>query len=77
MKSHCRKMLSRLGSEKAMHLGWRDMWAMVTRRGDLNLKVPFKAYAEESSRSGEFHSWGTPVSIHVEIPLVSLEGRFV
>jgi len=72
MKSHCRKMLSRLGSEKASKLGWRDMWAMVTRKGDLNLKVPFKAYAEEISKSNEFHSWGPPVSIHVDIPLITI-----
>ena len=77
MKSHARQILSRLGSVKAKELGWRDMWAMVTRKGDLNLKlkVPYKPIAESYSKSTEFHSWGTPVSLNVQIPLLSLAGR--
>jgi hypothetical protein len=77
MKNHARQMLSRLGSEKAKHLGWRDMWAMVTRKGDLNLnlRVPYKPIAEEYSKSSEFHSWGAPVSLTVQIPLLSLSGE--
>ena len=75
MKTNAREMLAKLGSERAKNLGWRDMWAMVTRKSDdMNLKIPRKALAEEYSKSSEFHSWGAPVNLKVQVPLVSLQG---
>lgn len=79
MKSNAREVLAGLGSERASNLGWRDMWAMVTRKGDSTnraTKTPFKAPAEVYSKSTEFHSWGAPVSLKVQVPLASLQGIF-
>lgn len=33
MKQDARRLLSRLGSDKALELNWRDMWAMITVKG--------------------------------------------
>lgn len=66
MKQAARDLLRRLGSRKASHLGWRDMWAMVTQKGG-------KMLAENYSKSPEFNSWGAPVILKVDVPLVSPE----
>jgi len=79
MKSAARALLSKFGSSKAATLGWRDMWAMVTiKKSDGGIEssknvplVPYKALGEEYSRSTEFHSWGAPVSLNVNVPLAS------
>lgn len=76
MKHNAREALTKMGSERAKNLGWRDMWAMVTRKGDPSLaKTPMKALAEQYSKSTEFHSWGAPVSLKVQVPLTSLHGK--
>lgn len=75
MKHNARETLGKMGSERAKNLGWRDMWAMVTRKGDSALKTPMKALAEQYSKSTEFHSWGAPVSLKVQVPLMSLQGK--
>lgn len=67
MKRMARDLLKRLGSEKSEILGWRDMWAMVTRKGE-------KPYGESFSKSAGFNSWGSPVTLKVEVPLVPIEG---
>ncbi|ODM98947.1 Protein O-linked-mannose beta-1,2-N-acetylglucosaminyltransferase 1 [Orchesella cincta] len=72
MKHNAREALAKMGSERAKNLGWRDMWAMVTRKGESSLKIPIKALAEQYSKSTEFHSWGAPVSLKVQVPLTSL-----
>ncbi|KAK7601264.1 hypothetical protein V9T40_008705 [Parthenolecanium corni] len=66
MKRMARDLLKRLGSEKSEILGWRDMWAMVTRKGE-------KPYGESFSKSAGFNSWGSPVTLKVEVPLVPIE----
>lgn len=68
MKRRAREVLKKLGSEKAEILGWRDMWAMVTKKGD-------KLYGESFSKSAGFNTWGSSVLLKVEVPLVSVEGR--
>ncbi len=66
MKSNAREVLGKLGSQKAKHLGWRDMWAMVTKKGETistsdHHNVGWKggnnksSAVEEYSRSTEFH----------------------
>ncbi|XP_065206795.1 protein O-linked-mannose beta-1,2-N-acetylglucosaminyltransferase 1-like isoform X2 [Planococcus citri] len=66
MKRHAREILKKMGSEKAAILGWRDMWAMVTKKGD-------KLYGESFSKSAGFNTWGSAVLLKVEVPLVSFE----
>lgn len=66
MKPAARDLLKRLGSKRAAHLNWRDMWAMVTVKGG-------KLLGEVYSKSPEFNSWGAPVVLKVDLPLVPLE----
>ncbi|XP_035219578.1 protein O-linked-mannose beta-1,2-N-acetylglucosaminyltransferase 1-like [Stegodyphus dumicola] len=66
MKQPARDLLKRLGSKKAHVIGWRDMWAMATQKGG-------KLYGENYSKSPEFNSWGAPVLLRVEVPLVPVE----
>ncbi|CAL1276918.1 unnamed protein product [Larinioides sclopetarius] len=66
MKQPARELLKRLGSKKAQVIGWRDMWAMATQKGG-------KLYGENYSKSPEFNSWGAPVLLRVEVPLVPVE----
>lgn len=87
MKANAREVLEKLGSKKAKHLGWRDMWAMVTKKGtgpgdqypNLKSRILNKPSiaVEEYSRSTEFHSWGAPVSVTAEVPLTSPQGQFL
>lgn len=35
-----------------------------------------KLYGENYSKSPEFNSWGAPVLLRVEVPLVPVEGNF-
>lgn len=65
MKQAARDLLKRLGSNKATSLGWRDMWAMATRKGD-------KLLAEGYSKSPQFNSWGAPVVMKFEVPLIPI-----
>ena len=67
MKASGRDALRRLGSVHAHELGWRDMWAMVTAKGG-------RVYEEQVSRSADFNSWGTPVTLKAEVALVPLQG---
>lgn len=67
MKRPTRELLKTLGSQKAEHLGWRDMWAMVTRKGD-------RLYGEMLSKSSDLSSWGSAVQLEVEVPLFPNEG---
>jgi hypothetical protein len=67
MKQPARDLLKRLGSKRAQVIGWRDMWAMVTQKGA-------KMFGEAYSKSTEFDTWGAPVVLRTEIPLVPTEG---
>jgi len=75
MKSNARESLATLGSTRAKNLGWRDMWAMVTTKWNSSHPKGVKALAEEYSKSNEFHSWGAPISLKVQVPLSSLQGN--
>ncbi|XP_049805744.1 protein O-linked-mannose beta-1,2-N-acetylglucosaminyltransferase 1-like isoform X1 [Schistocerca nitens] len=66
MKQPARDLLRRLGSKRSQVIGWRDMWAMVTQKGS-------KMFGESYSKSTEFNTWGAPVMLHAEIPLVPAE----
>ncbi|XP_063220373.1 protein O-linked-mannose beta-1,2-N-acetylglucosaminyltransferase 1-like isoform X2 [Bacillus rossius redtenbacheri] len=66
MKQPARDLLKRLGSRRAQMIGWRDMWAMVTQKAG-------KMYGELYSKSMDFNTWGAPVVLHVEVPLVTIE----
>ncbi|RWS31306.1 hypothetical protein B4U80_07268 [Leptotrombidium deliense] len=66
MKQAARDLLKRLGSKKSAFLGWRDMWAMITQKGG-------KMFGEGFSKSPEFNSWGAPVLLRVDVPLVAIE----
>jgi hypothetical protein len=68
MKQPARDLLKRLGSKRAQVIGWRDMWAMVTQKGA-------KMFGESYSKSTEFNTWGAPVVLRTEVPLVPIEGR--
>lgn len=68
MKRMARDILKSLGSEKADILGWRDMWAMVTKKGE-------RPYGESFSKSTGFNSWGSAVLLKVDVPLVPIDGR--
>lgn len=68
MKRHARELLKKLGSQKSDILGWRDIWAMVTKKGN-------RPFGESFSKSSGFNSWGSPVLLKVEVPLVLLEGN--
>lgn len=65
MKQPARDLLKRLGSRKSNVLGWRDMWAMVTQKGG-------KMFGESYSKSPEFNSWGAPLVLRVDVPLVAV-----
>ncbi|XP_046405731.1 protein O-linked-mannose beta-1,2-N-acetylglucosaminyltransferase 1-like isoform X2 [Ischnura elegans] len=66
MKQPARDLLKRLGSKRAQVIGWRDMWAMVIHKGG-------KMFGESYSKSSEFNTWGAPVILRVEVPLVPFE----
>ena len=38
-------------------------------------KVPSGALAEQMSKSADFNSWGSPVVLRAEVPLVTVEGE--
>lgn len=44
------------------------MWAFVAAKGG-------PVYQEEVSRSADFNSWGAPITLRAEVPLVPLEGE--
>ena len=67
MKQPARDLLKRLGSKRAQVIGWRDMWAMVTQKGA-------KMFGESYSKSTDFSTWGAPVVLRTEVPLISAEG---
>ncbi|GIZ02489.1 protein O-linked-mannose beta-1,2-N-acetylglucosaminyltransferase 1 [Caerostris extrusa] len=86
MKQPARELLKRLGSKKAQVIGWRDMWAMATEGScsflfgiyHSSVAKTFiillgKLYGENYSKSPEFNSWGAPVLLRVEVPLVPVE----
>ncbi|KAJ9595636.1 hypothetical protein L9F63_013188 [Diploptera punctata] len=66
MKQPARDLLKRLGSKRAQVIGWRDMWAMVTQKGA-------KMFGESYSKSTEFNTWGAPVVLRTEVPLIPAE----
>jgi hypothetical protein len=68
MKRMARDLLKRLGSEKADMLGWRDMWAMVAKKGE-------RSYGELFSKSLGFNSWGSAVQLKADVPLVPIDGK--
>jgi beta-1,2-N-acetylglucosaminyltransferase len=67
MKQPARDLLKRLGSKRAQVIGWRDMWAMVTQKGA-------KMFGESYSKSTDFNTWGAPVVLRTEVPLIPTEG---
>ncbi|CAG0914343.1 unnamed protein product [Notodromas monacha] len=66
MKAGARSLLAKLGSQKSVELGWRDMWAMVTQKGG-------KMFGEAYSKSPGFNKWGPPTWLRVDVPLHSIE----
>lgn len=70
MKGSTRDVLRRLGSTKMSDLGWRDMWTMVTMKGG-------RLYGEQLSKSSDFNSWGAPVLLRVEVPLIPTQGDYL
>ncbi|XP_023726677.1 protein O-linked-mannose beta-1,2-N-acetylglucosaminyltransferase 1-like [Cryptotermes secundus] len=66
MKQPIRDLLKRLGSKRAQIIGWRYMWAMLTQKGA-------KMFGESYSKSTEFNTWGAPVVLRTEIPLMPIE----
>ncbi|XP_064626979.1 protein O-linked-mannose beta-1,2-N-acetylglucosaminyltransferase 1-like isoform X2 [Lineus longissimus] len=66
MKPPTRQALKNLGSDNIQTLKWRDMWAFVVKKGGTKI-------AEGTSKSAEFHSWGPPVRLRAEVPLVPIE----
>ena len=68
MKQPARDLLKRLGSKRAQVIGWRDTWAMVTQKGA-------KVFGESYSKSTDFNTWGAPVVLQTEVPLITIEGR--
>lgn len=66
MKQPARDLLKRLGSKRAQVIGWRDMWAMVTQKGA-------KMFGESCSKGTGFNTWGAPVVLRTEVPLVPVE----
>lgn len=73
MKTAARNLLRRLGSTKSQAIGWRDMWAMVCRKGIQIDNQPSVIFGETYSKSPEFNAWGAPVYLKAEVPLVPLE----
>ncbi|CAG0893969.1 unnamed protein product, partial [Cyprideis torosa] len=66
LKEAARATLTRLGSQEAKALGYRDMWAMVTVKGGPLIK-------EAVSKSPVFSKWGPPVLLKVDVQLSSAE----
>ncbi|KAJ1519905.1 hypothetical protein ONE63_004143 [Megalurothrips usitatus] len=74
LKASARDLLRRLGSAHAANIGWRGMWAMVTQKGPGGGSVGGgRLLGEAQSASKEFNAWGAPVSLQVEVPLLSAE----
>jgi hypothetical protein len=46
------------------------MWAMVTQKGA-------KMFGESYSKSTDFNTWGAPVVLRTEVPLVPVEGTYI
>ena len=83
MKSQARKLLKRMGSGRALDLGWRDTWCFVAQKilpRDLDLSVPAhlrplaRSLGESYSKSPGFDAWGAPVTLSVSVPLVETPG---
>lgn len=79
MKSQARQLLKRMGSGRALDLGWRDTWCFVAQKippRDLDLSVPAhlrplaRSLGESYSKSPGFDAWGAPVTLSVSVPLV-------
>ena len=68
MKTTARDVLKRLGSSKANDLNWRDMWAFVTIKGG-------HVFGEQVAKSPDFNSWGNPILLRAEVPLVPVQGE--
>ncbi|XP_037086443.1 LOW QUALITY PROTEIN: protein O-linked-mannose beta-1,2-N-acetylglucosaminyltransferase 1-like [Pollicipes pollicipes] len=66
LKQPARELLTRLGSQAAADLAWRDMWAMVVIKGG-------KVLGESHSKSPGFNAWGPAVLVRAEVPLVPTE----
>ncbi|XP_034231426.1 protein O-linked-mannose beta-1,2-N-acetylglucosaminyltransferase 1-like [Thrips palmi] len=72
MKSPARDLLRRLGSAHAPAIGWRGMWAMVSQKAS-DGGPGGRVLGEGQSSSKEFNTWGAPVTLQVEVPLLSVE----
>jgi len=70
LKRPSRELLKKLGSQHSFSMNWRDMWAMVTIKTDSTHKNIKPYFAEAISRSPEFSSWGAPVLISRQVPLL-------
>ncbi|PVD23743.1 hypothetical protein C0Q70_17016 [Pomacea canaliculata] len=62
LKQGAREFLKNLGSEFIAKLGWRDMWAFVTKKGGNKI-------AEGHNKSSNLTSWGEKVVLETHIPL--------
>merc|ERR1719429_29380 len=69
LRTGVRELLRRLGSEHAASIGWRDMWAMVTIKGDQ------ETVSEGYKQSESFTDWAPAVSITSELTLSSHPGH--
>ena len=49
--------------------------AASSRDGKRRRKSPTGSLAEHFSKSADFNSWGSPVVLRAEVPLVTVQGR--
>lgn len=64
MKSYTKDYIGGLGSKLISTLKWRDTWAFVTIKGDA-------AVGEDVGKSVVPTEWGSPVNLHVHLPILS------
>ncbi|XP_033095653.1 protein O-linked-mannose beta-1,2-N-acetylglucosaminyltransferase 1-like isoform X1 [Anneissia japonica] len=69
LKDTARNLLKLLGSEKSMHLGWRDTWAMVTQKKGKHGHL----FVEKHHKAPDVSKWGAPVLLKAVVPLVPKE----
>ncbi|KAK7101018.1 protein O-linked-mannose beta-1,2-N-acetylglucosaminyltransferase 1-like [Littorina saxatilis] len=62
LKQAARGFLKKLGSEEIDKLGWRDTWALVTKKGGSKI-------AEGHSKAPNLSTWGEKVALEAQIPL--------
>ncbi|KAL7891303.1 hypothetical protein AOLI_G00007790 [Acnodon oligacanthus] len=66
LKDAAKNLLKGLGSQVAATLSWRDMWALVVKKGG-------QVYGEKHSKSPALSTWGDPVLLKTEVQLTAAE----